>query len=176
MNQQNLTTWMACLVSLSVFAIGVTGCSEKTSAPPVTDELNIDELADLTADTGHPEHGPHGGELVELGQEDFHVEMLHGDEGVQLYVLDGSASESVAIEAEKLILSLKYEGEVKPFELPATPQDDDETGKSSRFQSSDTTLSEWLEAGAEGAVTVQINGKSFTGKISHNHDHTGHDH
>ncbi|EMI41002.1 hypothetical protein [Rhodopirellula sp. SWK7] len=158
----------------------VVGCSNNSqdgdSAETASDELVIDDLPMLTDESGHPEHGPHGGELVELGKEAFHIEILHGSDGVKLYVLDSAATGTVAIEADQLTVSLKHDDEVKSFELPAQSLDGEEGGKSSLFSSEDQQLNEWLESGAEGAVTVQIQGKSFTGKIMHDHDHEGHTH
>ncbi|WP_286762997.1 MULTISPECIES: hypothetical protein [Rhodopirellula] len=168
------------LLTLALACTTFVGCSEKdvqvSEAPESSEPIVMDELPPMMDMGGHPEHGPHGGELVELGKEAFHIEMMHGTGAVALYVLDGSATKPVAIEAEKLTVSLKHDGEVKSFELPANPQAEDESGKSSRFTSTSAEMDQWMEAGAEGAVILQIDGKSFTGKISHDHDHEGHDH
>lgn len=170
------------LLTLTLACFTFVGCSEKdvqvSEAPESSEPIVMDELPPMMDMGGHPEHGPHGGELVELGKEAFHIEMMHGSGAVALYVLDGSATEPVAIEAEKLTVSLKHDGEVKSFELPADPQSGDESGKSSRFTSTSAEMDQWMEAGAEGAVILQIDGKSFTGKISHDHDHDheGHNH
>lgn len=165
----------ACLWMTGCSKSGVQVETEVESGTPVV----MDELPPMMDDHGHPEHGPHGGELVELGKEAFHIEIIHGDSTVALYVLDGSAVDPVAIEATTLAVSLKQDGEVKSFELPADPQASDSDGKSSRFTSTDPQMDQWMEAGAEGVVVLQINGKSFTGKISHDHDgddHAGHNH
>ena len=165
-----------------VFAIvTVIGCSKSDVQTDDTsiessEPIVMDEMPPMMNVGGHPEHGPHGGELVELGKEAFHIEMMHGTGAVALYVLDGSATQAVAIEAEILTVSLKHDGEVKSFELPADPQPEDETGKSSRFTSTEAEMDRWMKNGAEGAVILQINGKSFTGKITHDHDHEGHSH
>jgi hypothetical protein len=137
----------------------------------------MDELPPIMDDSaGHPDHGPHGGELIELGKEDFHAELVRGDGDVSLYVLDASATETVAIAAETLVVSLKRFGKVAAFELGGHPDANDPAGKTSRFSSADAKLRAWLDADAEGAVTVQIAGKSYTGKIVHDHDHAGHQH
>ena len=171
---------MKYLFALTLACFTLLGCSEKdvqvSEAPEASGPVEIDEMPPMIEMDGHPEHGPHGGELVELGKEAFHIEMMHGTGAVAMYVLDGSATQPVAIEAEKLTVSLKHDGEVKSFELPANPQAEDESGKSSRFTSTSAEMDQWMEAGAEGAVILQIDGKSFTGKISHDHDHEGHDH
>ncbi|MCS7466351.1 hypothetical protein NZK35_06635 [Stieleria sp. ICT_E10.1] len=169
------------LFTLLLAIVAVMGCSKsdvQIDDTPVEspEPIVMDEMPPMMDMGGHPEHGPHGGELVELGKEAFHIEMMHGSGAVAMYVLDGSATKPVAIEAEKLTVSLKHDGEVKSFELPADPQPDDESGKSSRFTSTQAEMDQWMEAGAEGAVILQIDGKSYTGKISHDHDHEGHSH
>ncbi|KAA5543032.1 hypothetical protein FYK55_12100 [Roseiconus nitratireducens] len=123
---------------------------------------------------GHPEHGPHGGDLIELGNEAYHGELVHGEDGVSIYLLDGAAKEAVTIPAESLSLSLKHDGQVQTFELAANS--DAAAGGNAQFTSTEATLDEWLDAGAEGAITVEIEGKSYTGKLSHDHDHDEHGH
>ncbi|MGB7346773.1 MAG: hypothetical protein WBD20_21305 [Pirellulaceae bacterium] len=162
---------------LTVACFLLSGCSknEVATTNDAATTITMDELPPELDAGGHPEHGPHGGELIELGQESFHIEMTHENESVAMYVLDTSATEPVAIDADKLTVSLKHDGQVKTFDLAADRQEGDADGKSSGFKSSDETLVQWMESGAEGAVSLQIDGKSFTGKISHHHDHD-HDH
>ncbi len=167
--------------SISVLLTAVVGCgSSQNEDDPVTNTsapIVMDEMPPLLDDAhDHPDHGPHGGELVELGKEAFHAELVHGDEGISIYVLDGSATKTVAIAADKLVVSLKHDGQVNTFDLAARPDAEDAAGLASRFVSSDQQLDEWLDAGAEGAVVVQIEGKSYNGKVVHDHNHEGHSH
>lgn len=176
------------LTYLSLFAltIALVGC--KTSSDESTDTntdsvvasdapIIMDEMPPMLDDAhGHPEHGPHGGELVELGKEAFHAELVHGESGISMYVLDGSATKLVPIPSEKLVVSLQHEGQVATFDLTANPEANETAGRTARFTSADAKLDEWLDAGAEGAVVIQIDGKSYTGKIAHDHDHAGHNH
>ncbi|MCC9643298.1 hypothetical protein LOC71_13515 [Rhodopirellula sp. JC740] len=118
----------------------------------------------------HPEHGPNGGELIELGKEAFHLEMLHDANVVTLNVLDSSATQPIKVEAKQLTVNLKHDGEVRSFTLNAAEN------SASSFSGNDPQLVEWVGLGAEGAVTIQIQGKSYSGKITHDHDHSGHDH
>lgn len=124
----------------------------------------------------HPEHGPNGGELVELGMEAYHLEMLHDAEGVVFNVLDGTATNPVAIASTKMLLSLKHEGAVKQFDLQARPRSSEEDGKASSFASDNPELVQWMATQAAGAVVLQIGGKSYTGEIKHNHKHGDHEH
>jgi len=168
------------LALAAVACLWMAGCAEKDTQSDASvessDPIVMDDMPPMMDEHGHPEHGPHGGELVELGKEAFHIEIMHGTGAVALYVLDGSATKPVAIQADKLTVSLKHDGKVKSFELPADPQSDDEEGKSSRFTSTDAQMDESMESGDEGVVILQIDGKSYTGRISHDHDHEGHDH
>ena len=172
------------LLVAAIACLGMSGCSQPDSSAEVDvdtgETVVMDALPPMLEEDidvhAHPEHGPHGGDLVELGKEAFHAELTHGEEGVSMYVLDGAATKQVAIESEKLTVSLKHDDSVKSFDLAANPDATDPSGKSSRFTSSDETLDQWLDAGAEGAVVIEIEGKSYTGKVAHDHDHAGHDH
>lgn len=125
----------------------------------------------------HGAHGPHGGELIELGQDAFHAELLHTATEVAIYVLDDSATRTVPITATALTASLKHGGEVETFELIATPDAGDPEGTSSRFVTSDPQFAQWIDSGAEGALAIAIQGKNYTGRIAHHHhSHAGHTH
>ena len=168
------------LIYGTITCLLLTGCSEKTAQVDSSSEESspgtIETMPPTTDVVSHPEHGPRGGELIELGHEDFHIEMLHGPGKVDMYVLDGSAGETISIDAPNLTVSLKHFGRVKSFEIPASPQTGDAPGRSSRFTTEEPQVGAWMDADAEGVVIVQIDGKSYTGKLSHADDHAGHDH
>tara|TARA_R110002049_G_scaffold72490_1_gene186992 strand:- start:99730 stop:100242 length:513 start_codon:yes stop_codon:yes gene_type:complete len=162
--------------ALAIFVSTMIGCqgnvetnSESTNSETVVMDGPPPESIDM-----HPEHGPHGGELIELGQETYHGELIHTAEKVTIYVLDGSATEMVPIAAPTLTVSLKHDGAVQSFDVSADSDTDDPDGKSSRFVSTDATLCEWMQHDAEGAVIIEIEGKMYNGEITH-HDHD-HDH
>ena len=124
---------------------------------------------------GHPTEGPHHGELIELGNEDYHGEMVHEEETVFVYILDGAASAAVPIEAGELLLNVVYEGKPAQFKLKAEPDAGDPEGRSSRFQVTDAELVEQLDAeGTTAKLVVTIDGTSYRGEVTHDHD--GHDH
>lgn len=155
------------------------GCSEPENTTDLDPSLPPDMVAETTESHAHPEHGPHEGELIELGMEDYHAEMVHGADGISIYLLDSAATTTVPIASDKLVISLKHDGAVKTFDLAATPEAADPDGQSCRFVSADAELHQWLDDGAVGAITVEIDGKSFTGRVAHDHeghDHEGHDH
>ncbi len=126
----------------------------------------------------HDHVGPHEGHVVELGGDEFHAEFVHDEEAgtVTVYVLDGAAKETVAIEATEISINLKHDGQGEQFKLAASPDAGDADGKSSRFISNDAELGDDLHhEGAEAQLVLQIAGKAYRGKIEHDHDHD-HDH
>jgi hypothetical protein len=98
---------------LGLSLICVTGCSESgsTTVPSNT-------ISELPPDTGdhdehaHPNEGPHHGDLVELGNEEYHAEVVHGEAGsVTVYILDSAAKVAVPIEAAELMINISHDGE-----------------------------------------------------------------
>ena len=80
------------VVFVSLFTISFVGCASdsdtdssnvETSAPP--------ETVGPHAGHAHPTHGPHQGDLIELGNEEYHAELLHEEDSVTIYILNGAA-------------------------------------------------------------------------------------
>lgn len=163
------------LMFAAAFCVCIAGC---TGSDNQTETTTVVEVHDDSShnDHNHPTHGPHEGELIELGNEDYHAELVHGEPGISIYLLDSSAKQPVVIPATTLVLSLKKDGAVKTFELAAKPEPDAPEGQTSHFASDDEELHQWLDGGAEGALSLEIQGKSFTGKVAHDHEHEEHDH
>jgi hypothetical protein len=163
-----------------VAAASLAGCggSDASKTPPPNDVVSLtpDGPPPILDDHGHGSHGPHGGDLIEIGKASFHGELVNNDNQVSMYVLGDQAKASLAIDAPEVTVSLKHDGSVQSYILTAAPEPDDEKGKSSRFTSQDPALATALNGGAEGVVIFQVDGKSHTGSISHDHDHAGHSH
>lgn len=126
----------------------------------------------------HPSEGPHHGTLIELGQEDFHAELVHDDETdtITIYVLDAAAKKAVPIVAKKLTLNLLAAGKPKQFHLAAKPQEGDPKDSSSAFAVTDKGLCEILDTeGSKGRLNVEIGGKVYAGEVS-GHGHEDEDH
>lgn len=124
----------------------------------------------------HPSEGPHHGDLVELGKEEYHAEIVHGKEGnVTIYLLDHEGKKPVPTEAKQVIINLVHQGKAEQYKLPATPDKGDPAGKTSRFSLTDKHLMEDLDAeGTMAKLVITINGKQYTGKIAHEHEHADH--
>ena len=166
-----------CLVACSLLGGLAAGCSPSGEmsdpADQSSEEIVIDGMPPMFAD-GHPELGPHGGELIELGDEDYHVEMDHAGDQLVLYVLDGAAANPVAIEAKTLTVSLKHDGAVRAFDVSAWPQSSDPVGRVSRYRSDDAELVQWLQEEAEGVVVIEIDGRSYNAELRHDHESHSH--
>lgn len=164
---------------LSTIVLAAIGCSEPAKPAPPTKDTAQKEKHDHKHGEGehaHPEHGPHGGDLVELGKEEYHAEVVHDEASgkVTIYVLDSAAKQAVPIEAAQVTINVKHDGKGEQFEVKASPQEGDGDGKSSRFVSEDKELAHDLEH--EARLVIEIAGKSFTGEIKHAHDHKHADH
>lgn len=126
----------------------------------------------------HPEKGPRGGALVELGEEEFHAEVLHDHDShtVTIFLLDGSARRLVGIDSREVLVNIRSGRKAKQFKLAAAPQKGDRSGFSTRFAARSEELCHMLdEHEADARLNVRIAGRGFSGKIPHIHDHD-HDH
>lgn len=169
------------LVCMTLFTISFMGCASDTDTH--TDKSDVEttappETVDPHAGHAHPTHGPHHGDLIELGNEEYHAELLHEENSVTIYILNGAADEQVPIEASEITINVKHDGRPEQFKLAASPDASDPSGKSSRFVSSDEELASHIdEHDAEPKLVLTINGKSYRGEIAHDHDaHADHDH
>ncbi|QDV25612.1 hypothetical protein [Aureliella helgolandensis] len=141
------------------------------SAPPATDDTAVADAHD------HPTEGPHHGTLVELGSDEYHVEVIHDATSVTAYILDHSAKKAVPIAAKEVTINLVHNGTPEQFKLIASPEATDPSGQSSRFVLADAELVEHLDDEASSPkLSVTIEGTPFTGKIELSHDHSGHAH
>jgi hypothetical protein len=154
-------------LAISFFALG--GC--KPAAPPANTGTNGTPSKENAHGHVHPDKGPHGGELIELGEDEYHAELVHDDatKEVSIYILDAAAKAAVPIEATEIVINLKHEGQPEQHKLTAVPQADDPQGKSSRFTAKGNVDLEGdlHHEGAEPRLDVTIDGKPYIGKIEH---------
>ena len=175
------TAWTALLTLVVLLP---SGCSDGLAPeeevgldPPKETPILLDSGPPMTVDMsgGHPTEGPHNGDLIELGEEDYHAELVHEEQGVTIFVLDAAAKTLVPIEAPDIRLNVVHDGRPEQFTLQATPDATDPVGRSSRFRSTDAELAATLNsAGTKATLVLTINGTSFRGEVLHDHD--GHEH
>ena len=117
--------------------------------------------------------------MIELGNEEYHGELVHDEkEGkVTIYLLDSAAKEATPIDDSEIMVNVSRSGEGRQYALSAEPLEGEPAGQSSRFASVDEELAADLDhEEAQAHLVVKIAGKQFRGEISHHHDHAGHNH
>ena len=160
---------------LSALAITFAGCSDDGQKKP---EAQGSAAAHGHAEGGHPEEGPHHGHLIELGNEEYHAELIHDDatHKVTIYLLDGAAKKAVAIPDKELSLNLVFAGKPQSYKLAALAQAEDAAGQSSRFELTSKELCDALDdEKTSGRLNVNIAGKPYSGSVTHA-GHDDHDH
>lgn len=121
----------------------------------------------------HAHKGPHKGDLVELGAEDYHAEFVHDEKAgsVTVYLLGPDAKTEVATEAKEIAVNAKVGGKGVQMKIKPAPQKTDKSGMSSRFMSKSKELIDLLEDhDAKLTLSVVIAGKPFNGKIEYEHE------
>jgi hypothetical protein len=173
---------------MSVFLLGCgsgsdsdssdTGTTEITGSPPPLVSGAGSENGD-DAGHAHPTEGPHGGHLIELGDEEYHAELLHDEatHTVSIHMLDATGKEEITIDLPEITMQLFQDGQFVKYALKAVPGEGGAAG-ASEFAIVDEKLCDALLHGEEvsGRLQVTIGGKAYTGNIEHHaHDHEGHD-
>ncbi|MBN8604970.1 MAG: hypothetical protein J0M26_28495 [Planctomycetes bacterium] len=127
----------------------------------------------------HEAHGPHDGELLEVGKEEYHVELCVNDEKKQVvvFLLDSKVESYVALTVPFVAVNAKVKGKPVQFKLKAMPQKDDKPGSSSAFGLEGADLVEAIhDESSEAKLALKIADKPYSVKLKHDHDHAGHDH
>lgn len=158
----------------SGLVFGAMGCSGGNSDYKKTSDLQKAPAAD------HHDHGakgPHGGSIVELGEEEYHAEVVLDADAhtIRVFVLGKDAKTATPIPATELTVT----PEEKPaLTLKAAPQDGEGDGKASRFELVDeAAVHALLDAGMiHGDLGVKIGDKAYKGHIDYHLDGIHHDH
>lgn len=110
----------------------------------------------------HPSAGPHGGPLVEWGEEEYHIEFTvdRNTQEATAYILDDSARKTKPIGAKAISLTLKKPS-TATVTLDAKPDAGDPPGKSSRFVGKHADLGK--EGKFEGTISGEADGKPYSG-------------
>ena len=173
------------LLSLAILFGGLfsftTGCNSQPANPANGAQGAKENDQQIKADVhAHASEGPHHGVLVELGKEEYHVEVTHDATSVTLYVLDSSAKQPVPIDASQVTINVLHDGAPEQFVLPASPDAADPAGSSSRFTLNDAELVGHLDdVSSAPKLSLTIAGTPYRGEIKHahdGHDHSGHAH
>ncbi|MFH1924527.1 MAG: hypothetical protein ABIP48_32140 [Planctomycetota bacterium] len=172
------------VLALSVSLVGCGSDSGETpagspSSPPAASEADDDHGDHDHGDAAghvHPTEGPHGGQLIELGNAEYHAELVDDEKThtVTVHLLDAAGKEPVGIDQPEITLQLLHDGDFATYALKRAAG---QTGAASAFEIVDAGLSEALssEDGVQGRLQVTINGKQYSGDVKHA-PHEGHDH
>lgn len=188
---------IVCVAVVAALSVSLAGCSSEStetpaeksgsSPPPLPPDAGHDDHAghDPNAHAGHehPGEGPHGGHLIELGNGEYHAELLHDENThtVTIHLLDAAGEQPVAISQTEIALQLFQGAQFVKYALKAVQRPGEPAGAASRFEIVDESLCDALCHGDEtrGRLQVTINSKPYTGMIEHtshgDHDHEGHD-
>ncbi len=129
--------------------------------------------SDAAHDHDHTALGPHGGDLIVLGEEEYHAELTHDEAShtVAVYLLDAAAKEVVSSGPAEITLQIFEDGDFADHALRAS-------GDDGTFAVVDESLCDILlhSEDVKGRVHATIAGKEYVGIIEHAaHDHDGHD-
>jgi hypothetical protein len=118
------------------------------------------------------EDGPHHGHLVELGEEEYHAEVVYDpkESKITIYILDSTAKKAAPIAAKEIKAELTIANQPKSFSAKAVADKEDPPNKSSRFEianSPEIKANIKDEEDLKGSVTATIGPKTYTGKIVH---------
>lgn len=115
---------------------------------------------------------PHGGVLLEVGEEVAHLELVHDEkEGkATIYVLDAKAEKTVAIKDAPKVNLMTEDG---AKQLVTKAVEADKEGLASQFEVTDDALK---ADPLKGRISVTIGDKKYNVDIKEPDEHEGHDH
>jgi len=111
------------------------GCTSKDETRAFDDK---DSEASAEAEHGHDHahaHGPNGGHLLEVGEEQYHMEIVFDGKGRSMtaYILGPDAKTAFPIEAKLIDFDLEVGDKEQGIPLAAKPLEGEKEGTSSRF-------------------------------------------
>jgi hypothetical protein len=163
--------------SIAVCAVILVAACNSSAPPPPSPAANEASGHDHAHDHSHPESGPNGGHLVELGNEEYHIEWTHDDQNglVTLYILDGAAKDTVPVASETITITAKVDETIEYKLAAVAPSGDPPASAKFELKSPELLVSLQLAGqGTDVSVAVTIDGEEYRGVFEH-HDH-GHHH
>ena len=149
-------------------ALLIAGCNSSND----TESQQPAAPADPHAGHDHSSLGPHGGHVLELGNEDYHAEWrFNNDSGkVTVYLLDSAVKKAVTTTATSISVQVTHGDNVTDYELPAINQSEEDPPTTSEFELVDTVMLELLKGvghGIDATLKVVIDDKEYTGAFGH---------
>lgn len=120
--------------------------------------------------------GPHGGAIVELGDEEYHAEVVVDGKthALKVYLFGKDAKTPAPIAATEVTVTTEDD---KKLALKAAPQTGDGDGKSSLFELTDEAAVDAIaKAGyLHGSLQLEAEGKPYRGDIDAHFDGSAHE-
>jgi len=166
-----------CGLGLALFV----GCSSKEDTRKFDAK---DSEASAEAEHSHDHehaHGPNGGHILEVGEEQYHLEVVFDDKGRTLttYILGPDAKTAFPIAVETIDFDLEIGDKEQEIPLAAKPLEGEKEGKSSRFVAEGKAIPDSIktESDLNGHFHLDIGEDHFHVDLEHGeHGHEGHDH
>ena len=161
-------------VALSLCVVGCNGSKDETK----TFNDKTDNVTNTAPPEEHHAHGPNGGHIVELGEEEFHAEVaVDKDRKLTVWLLDESMKAAKPVENGTVQILTKVDAKDVTLDLVAAPLDGEKDGHCSRFElSADKVPGAVMDIeGLTGDLTLKFGDKSLKTSLTEEHDH-GHAH
>lgn len=165
---------LSLVASLAVgIAISAIGCGKSNDYKTVEQVKKAKPLPDHE----HGDKGPHGGSIIELGEEEYHAEIVvdHDTESVAVYVMGKDAKTPEQVAATEVSVAPAGDGK-EPLTLKAAPQKGDAEGKTSKFElkNEDVVHALLKEGMLHGKLRITIADKPYIGDIDYHLDGSDH--
>ncbi|MEE3368197.1 MAG: hypothetical protein VX346_02510 [Planctomycetota bacterium] len=153
------------------------GCNTKPTPQPKSSQDDAKPAAATKAVHDHPEAGPNGGKLIELGKnEAYHAEWIGDDESgqVRVFILDSSAKKELPIPATPpIVISAKLADEELEYRLEAVKPTGDPamTAEFEIVNKQLVTLLRQIGHGVTAHLNAEIEGQVYSGEFPHDHAH-----
>jgi hypothetical protein len=145
------------LLVFTLCAVALAGCGDEPAPAKAPTTPHV-----------HPP-APHGGEILELGDHEYHIEMIHDHVGggVRVYILDKDMKVTIPVKAPTINLVTKS-GPVQFTLVPMTPIKPDGTADAWKGEHPGLAVDPW-----DGTIRVEIGGKQYRSPLegaAHTHD------
>ncbi len=161
MQRWEWTRWVAGCASVAMLSLGMTGCNSGTEYKTAQQIEQDHGEHDHGHSHGHAEEGPHHGALVELGEEEFHAEIVVDGKShtLRVYLLGPDGKTAAATTATEATIT--PEGEPVLTLKPAAGQTE---GEHSVFELVDEkAVHELAEAGfLHGTLKIKVGEKEYS--------------
>lgn len=142
------------------FGLMLTGCGDSNNEPA---EKKSDVMKPDEGQSHGHDHGPHGGEWVELDGSDYwaEIKVRGGDNLVVFYIYDKDKKNLKKIVADKIVATVPGKPD-DPIDVPAKGAGSD--GSTSEFETVDEMLAMAFKASGF-KIQIDIDGKTYKGDV-----------